>query len=129
MPVRTRALSVFCGSSPYALRLIKMNPTAQKLENIFAQLKAAFYFCHANEDKKRASLDRLGNSSINIEFRGKLLSLMAGRTLRGMLDTADYKDDKALKSCQQEFLSFHSVASFFNNRQRVFSDSLCFCIN
>lgn len=37
---------------------------------------------------------------------------MAGRALRGMLRTADYKGGKALKSCHTEFYHIHSAAFF-----------------
>ena len=37
---------------------------------------------------------------------------MAGRTLRGMLSTADYKDNKALKSCHMEFYIFYSAVTY-----------------
>jgi len=40
---------------------------------------------------------------------------MAGRTLRGMLSTADYKGGKALKSCHTEFVHIYSAA--FSNRE------------
>jgi hypothetical protein len=40
------------------------------------------------------------------------LSSMAGRTLRGMLSTADYKDGKALKSCHTEFVHIYGAAFF-----------------
>ena len=36
---------------------------------------------------------------------------MAGRTLRGMLSTADYKDGKALKSCHTEFVHIYGAES------------------
>jgi hypothetical protein len=39
------------------------------------------------------------------KFRDKLLPGMAGRSLRAMHRTADYKHGKALKSCRTEF--FH----------------------
>ena len=35
---------------------------------------------------------------------------MAGRALRGMLRTADYKDGKALKSCHTEFVHIYGAA-------------------
>ena len=35
---------------------------------------------------------------------------MAGRALRGMLRTADYKGGKALKSCHPEFYHIYSAA-------------------
>ena len=38
---------------------------------------------------------------------------MAGRALRGMLSTADYKDGKALKSCHTEFYKIHPVRYFY----------------
>lgn len=37
---------------------------------------------------------------------------MAGRTLRGMHRTADYKGGKALKSCHTEFVHIYSAAFF-----------------
>ena len=46
------------------------------------------------------------------KFRDKLLSLMAGRALRGMHRTADYKGGKALKSCHTEFVHIYSAAFF-----------------
>lgn len=41
---------------------------------------------------------------------------MAGRTLRGMLSTADYKDGKALKSCHTEFVHIYGAAFFSYER-------------
>ena len=37
---------------------------------------------------------------------------MAGRALRGMHRTADYKGGKALKSCHTEFVHIYSAAFF-----------------
>ena len=66
------------------------------------------YLC----DKKNelAALVRLGNSSVFFNSETQLLPSMAGRTLRGMLRTADYKDDKALKSCHTEFVHIYGAA-------------------
>lgn len=36
--------------------------------------------------------------------------LMAGRALRGMHRTADYKDDEALKTCHTEFVHIYGAA-------------------
>jgi len=52
----------------------------------------------------------LGNSSVIYDSEAKLLLLMAGRALRGMLRTADYKGDIALKSCLSEFVHFYGAA-------------------
>lgn len=50
---------------------------------------------------------------------------MAGRALRGMLRTADYKGGKALKSCHTEFVHIYGAA--FSNREEGLSlDSLLF---
>ena len=48
---------------------------------------------------------------------------MAGRTLRGMLRTADYKDGKALKSCHTEFIHIYGAAFHIIRGYRS-SDSL-----
>ena len=80
----------------------------QKWSSFFCQkfggLIPIAYLC----DKKNelAAHVRLGNSSVYFNSETQLLSLMAGRTLRGMLSTADYKDGKALKSCHTEFCSY-----------------------
>ncbi|MFS2736592.1 hypothetical protein DWX56_15755 [Parabacteroides merdae] len=68
------------------------------------------YLC----DKKNelAAHVRLGNSSVYFNSETQLLSSMAGRTLRGMLSTADYKDGKALKSCHTEFVHIYGAAFF-----------------
>ena len=67
------------------------------------------YLC----DKKNelAAHVRLGNSSVYFNSETQLLSSMAGRTLRGMLSTADYKDGKALKSCHTEFVHIYGRLS------------------
>ena len=50
---------------------------------------------------------------------------MAGRALRGMLRTADYKGGKALKSCHAEFVHIYGAA-FFINRGRIIRMVLLF---
>ena len=50
---------------------------------------------------------------------------MAGRALRGMLRTADYKGGKALKSCHTEFVHIYGAA-FFKNRGRIIRMVLLF---
>ncbi len=50
---------------------------------------------------------------------------MAGRALRGMLRTADYKGGKALKSCHAEFVHIYGAA-FFKNRGRIIRMVLLF---
>jgi hypothetical protein len=46
------------------------------------------------------------------QFRDKLLPGMAGRDLRVMLRTADYKHGKALKSCRTEFFHIRDSAKY-----------------
>ena len=48
---------------------------------------------------------------------------MAGRALRGMLSTADYKGGKALKSCHTEFVHIYSAA--FSNREEDLRRNEC----
>ncbi len=43
---------------------------------------------------------------------------MAGRTLRGMHRTADYKGGKALKSCHTEFVHIYGAA-FFSYKGKI----------
>ena len=38
---------------------------------------------------------------------------MAGRALRGMLSTADYKGGRALKSCHAEFIHIYGAAFIY----------------
>ena len=52
---------------------------------------------------------------------------MAGRALRGMLRTADYKGGKALKSCHPEFYHIYSAA-FSTIEEEFFTDSSFFCL-
>jgi hypothetical protein len=68
------------------------------------------YLC--GKKNELAAHVRLGNSSVYFNSETQLLSSMAGRTLRGMLSTADYKDGKALKSCHTEFVHIYGAAFF-----------------
>lgn len=45
---------------------------------------------------------------------------MAGRALRGMLSTADYKGGKALKSCHTEFVHIYSALMACEVLERLF---------
>ncbi|RHR62793.1 hypothetical protein DWW90_00790 [Parabacteroides sp. AF17-28] len=76
----------------------------------FGSLILITYLC--NKKNELAAHVRLGNSSVYFNSETQLLSLMAGRTLRGMLSTADYKDGKALKSCHTEFVHIYGAAIF-----------------
>ena len=59
--------------------------------------------------------------------RQRLLPPMAGRALRGMLSTADYKGGKALKSCHTEFVHIYGAAFIYikGHPQKGWS----FCVN
>ena len=52
---------------------------------------------------------------------------MAGRALRGMLSTADYKGYRALKSCHTEFVHIYGAA--FISIQRDYPNRIVsFCV-
>ncbi|MCD8179840.1 MAG: hypothetical protein LUE98_21540 [Tannerellaceae bacterium] len=53
---------------------------------------------------------------------------MAGRALRGMHRTADYKDGEALKSCHTEFVHIYGAA-FFQYKGETSKEVSPFCFN
>ena len=52
---------------------------------------------------------------------------MAGRALRGMLRTADYKGGKALKSCHTEFVHIYGAAFSYEKGKSPIRFSLFYC--
>lgn len=54
--------------------------------------------------------DRLVNSSITLQFRGKLSAIMAGHTSLRLHSAVDYKVVEALKSCHAEFVHIYCTA-------------------